>query len=95
MSDDIQSFKDAFGKFLKEEQLELTFKQKSLIESWERIMGRPISARTTKISFQGKTMFVHLSSAPLKQELTNNRTIVLERIAEHMGEGVVEEVRFL
>jgi hypothetical protein len=93
--DSIQSFKDAFGKFLKEEHLELTYKQKDLAESWERIMGRPISGRTSKITFQGKTMLVHLTSAPLKQELTNNRTLVMERIVEHVGEGVVDEVRFL
>lgn len=89
------SFKDAFGKFLKEEHLEGTYKQKLLIESWERIMGRPIAARTTKMYFKGNTLFVHLSSAALKEEMNRSQEIVLGRIEQHMGEPMVDEVRFL
>jgi len=96
MSDNhTHSFKDAFGKFLKEEHLDVKYKQKLLIDSWERVMGRPIAARTTKMYFRGKSLYVELSSAALKEEMNRSQEIVLARIEEHMGERVAEEVRFL
>ncbi len=93
--DSTQSFKDAFGKFLKEEHLDHKFKQKRLIESWERIMGRPIASRTTKMFFKGKTLFIELSSASLKDELNRSTEIVLARIRENSEEMIVDEVRFI
>lgn len=92
--DSTQSFKDAFGKFLKEEHLDHKFDQKQVINSWERIMGLPIAGRTTKMYFKGKTLFVELSSASLKDELNRSRELVVTRIEEHV-KGVVEDVRFI
>lgn len=93
--DSIKTFKDAFEQFLKEEHLDEKFQQCQLILSWERIMGRPVAARTTKIYFRDKMLFVELSSAALKQELNNSRQLILKRIEEKMGRKVVVDVRFL
>ena len=97
MSNDKHShtFKDAFGQFLKDEHLDVKYKQKKLIDSWERIMGRPIAARTTKMFFKDKTLFVELSSAALKEEMNRSHEIVLARMEEHMGEKLVDQVRFI
>lgn len=94
-NDSTQSFKDAFGQFLKEEHLDQKFQQKRLIESWERIMGRPIASRTTKMFFKGKTLFVELSSASLKDELNRSTEIVLSRIRENSEKMIVDQVKFI
>ncbi len=93
--DSTRSFKDAFGQFLKEEYLDEKFDQRKLIQSWERIMGRSVATRTTKMYFRDGTLFVELSSAALKQELNNSRQLVLERIEEHIGKKVMADVRFI
>ena len=93
--DSTKSFKDALGQFLKEEHLEEKFDQKKLIGSWERIMGRSVAARTTKMYFRDGTLFVELSSAALKQELNNSRQLIFERLEEHLGKKVMADVRFL
>lgn len=93
--DSTQSFKEALGQFLKEEHLDTKFQQKQLIESWERIMGRPIASRTTKIFFKGRILFVELSSAALKDELNRSKEIVMSRIREQSEHMIVDEVRFL
>lgn len=93
--DSIQSFGAAFQDFLKEERLEHTYKQKQVIVNWETMMGKTISSRTEKMFFRGKTLFLKLSSAPLKQEMLNSKALLLERIAEEIGEGEVEEIRFI
>jgi hypothetical protein len=69
MNDDhTQSFRDAFGKFLKEEHLETRYKQKELMDRWPEIMGQTIASRTSNVFFKGDTLFIVLSSASLKDE---------------------------
>jgi len=92
---DPKSFKDVFGQYLKEEHLDEKFDQRQLILSWERIMGKPVGARTTKLYFRDGTLFVELSSAALKQELNNSRQLILERFEEHLGKKVMKDIRFL
>lgn len=93
--DSIKNFRTAFGQFLKEENLEKTYKQKQIITHWERIMGKTIASRTSNIFFKDKTMFVKLTSAPLKQEMQNSKEKFLVLISDEVGPGEVTDVRFL
>jgi len=93
--DSIHSFKQALGKFLKSEKLEDRFNEKQLIHSWAKIMGEPIAKRTTRVFIKDKTLFVTLSSAPLKQELTMAKQKVLNLLEKEFNTRVVEDVRFL
>ena len=96
MSEDpIKNFRTAFNQFLKEENLEHTFKQKRLIVNWEKVMGKTIASRTTQIFFKNKTLFVKLSSAPLKQEMQNSKTKILELVSDEIGKSEIDDVRFL
>lgn len=94
MSREENSFTNAFKKFLKTENLEVKYREKLLIESWGSIMGKPIAARTNKLFIKNRVLFIELSSAPLKQELVNNKGRVKEMIDEDFG-GLVDDVRFL
>jgi len=93
--DPIKSFRNAFKGFLKEENLEHTYKQKQVIADWERIMGKTIASRTTKLFFNQKTLFVKLSSAPLKSEMQHAKDKIIELIEKEIGKGEIEDVRFL
>jgi len=96
MSEDpIKSFRNAFKDFLKEENLEHTFKQKQLIANWEEVMGKTIASRTTKVFFSNKTLFIKVSSAPLKNEMQNAKSQILEIVEKEIGSGEVNDVRFL
>ena len=96
MSDDsTQSFKQAFGQFLKNEKLEQQFNEKKLIHSWREIMGEPIANRTTNIFIKEGVLVVKLNSAPLKQELNMAKEKVLELFERKLGSQVVKEVRFI
>ncbi len=91
--DNTQSFSSAFQKFLKSENLEQTFQEKKLIQSWERLMGKTISSRTSKVQVRNKILYVQLTSAPLKQEMLNSKQKVMEIIEKEFGTGVVTDIR--
>jgi predicted nucleic acid-binding Zn ribbon protein len=66
-----------------------------LISSWEVLMGKPIAARTSKIYINNKTLFVQITSAPLKKELSMSKRRILELLEREGGKGIVEDIHFL
>ena len=66
-----------------------------VIESWERIMGKPIAARTTELKFKYKKLYVTLNSAPLRQELAMSKSKMIELLNKEFSERVVEDIVFL
>lgn len=93
--DPIKSFRNAFQHFLKEENLEHTYKQKQLIANWEQIMGKTIASRTSSLFFKDKTLFIKLTSAPLKHEMQVAKPQILEMLEKELGKGEVVDVRFM
>lgn len=93
--DPIKSFRNAFKDFLKEENLEHTYKQKQLITNWEKVMGKTIASRTSKVFFSQKILFIKLTSAPLKNEMQNAKPQILDLVEKEIGAGEVEDIRFL
>jgi|TARA_B110000503_G_scaffold143711_1_gene247406 predicted nucleic acid-binding Zn ribbon protein len=94
-NDHMQSIKDALSKFLKEKNLDTKLNEHKLITMWDEVMGATISKRTSRLFIKNKILFVHVSSAPLKQELTMSKSKVLALIDEKIGVGILEDIRFL
>lgn len=88
------SVKDAIEAMLDSYKLRGKFDQTKLINSWESMMGKPISRRTEKIFIKEKMLFVKLNSAPLRQELTIAKSKVLEIIHKHFDKNLVEDIKF-
>ena len=93
--DPIKSFRNAFKDFLKEENLEHTYKQKKLIANWEQIMGKTIASRTQKLFFSDNILFIKLSSAPLKNEMLTAKPQIMEILSKEVGKDEIMDVRFL
>ena len=91
---DTTTIKSAFANLLIEYHIEDKFREKQLIASWSRVMGKPIANRTDKLYFREKKLFVHLNSAPLKSELDHSKKKVLEILNNEFGKGVVEDIVF-
>jgi predicted nucleic acid-binding Zn ribbon protein len=89
------NFKTAFQQFLREENLEKTYHEKRLLLLWPEIVGKPIASRTHNIFIKNKVLFVKLTSAPLKQDLTGKRDFIIQLINEKMGVSILDDIRFL
>lgn len=88
------SVKDAIEAMLDSYKLRGKFDQSKLINSWESMMGKPISRRTEKMFIKEKVLFVKLNSAPLRQELTIAKSKVLEIIHRHFDKDLVVDIKF-
>lgn len=82
------------GKLLKTYRIDQKYSETELIGSWERLMGKPISNRTTQIFVHRKILYVTLNSAPLKHELNLSKSKVLEIIRREFNDQIIDDIVF-
>jgi hypothetical protein len=68
--------------------------QTRIIALWEDLMGKTIASRTTKMFFKDKVLYVELSSAPLKQELTLAKEKIMTLLTDKVGAEAITDIVF-
>ena len=86
------SIGEALKEFLKKSKLKSGVQALQIQEVWEKLMGRTIANYTDKIEIINSTLFISTSVAPLKNELLYQKTKIIERVNEALGETVIKEV---
>ncbi len=86
---------DVIERLLKAYKIEDKFNEAGLILSWEKILGKAIANRTDQIFIKERKLYVRLSSASLRQELSMAKTRLVEMLNEQYQSAVIDEVIFL
>jgi len=92
---EVAPMQEAFEELLKAYRLKDKFDERLLVQSWPEMMGNTVASRTTSLYVKEKKLFVKISSGPVKQELSMNRSKVMEIIENRFGKSVIEEIIFL
>ena len=83
---------DAIKDYLKEMKLDGKLSELHLIESWEEIVGKAISSRTSKVYIKDGVLFVHLKSSVVRNELLMLREALKEKLNQKAGSEVIKEI---
>jgi predicted nucleic acid-binding Zn ribbon protein len=86
------SLAEAIEDYIKEMNLGPKLKEISLIDSWEKMVGKAISSRTSRVYIKDKVLFVHLKSSIVKNELMMIREALKEKLNNQAGEEVIKEI---
>ena len=86
------SIGEALKEFLKKSKLKSGIQALQIEEAWEKIMGKTIANYTDKIEIINTTLFISTSVAPLKNELLYQKSKIIERVNEALGEKMIREV---
>lgn len=87
-----QSIREAIDLMLKTYGLDGRMKEIRLIDSWEKVMGKPVARHTREIFIRERRLFVRLDSAALREELSYGREKILKMLNEEAGEQILDEV---
>lgn len=90
--DEFQSVGQAIRNLLNSYHLTSKFDETQLINSWERIAGKPIARRTKKIYIRNKVLFVELDSAAMKHDFVHHKHQVLELFKKEFGSGIITDI---
>lgn len=83
---------DAIKAFLNKSRLKNGIQALQIEQIWETLMGKTIAKYTDKIQIINSTLFIRTNVGPLKQELMYQKTQIIERVNEALGEKVIKEV---
>lgn len=77
---------------LREDGLETPLNEYRAAECWHELMGPVIARYTDDINVRGGVMTIRLRHAALRQELMMQRTSIIQRINNHVGAQVIQQI---
>jgi predicted nucleic acid-binding Zn ribbon protein len=83
---------EALKDYVREMRLDVKLSEVGVINSWEEIVGKAISSRTSKIYIKDHVLFVHLSSSVVRNELLMLRQALKEKLNEKAGSEVIKDI---
>lgn len=89
---DAQSVGQAIRDLLNSYQLTSKFDEANLIQSWERMVGKPIAKRTRKLFIKNRVLFVEFDSPTMRHDFSLHKAHVLEMFRKEFGDGVIMEI---
>ncbi len=85
---------EALKDYIAEMNLGGKLNEVGLINSWDEIVGKAISSRTSKIYIKDHILYVHLSSSVVRNELLMLREALKEKLNERAGTEVIKDIVF-
>ena len=89
-----KSIAEVIDGFMKAEQLDTQLNEQRASALWPQIVGQGINRNTISRDVRDGVLIVRLSSAPLRNELMMNRSALIKRINEALGQEVIREIIF-
>ena len=86
------SLAEALKDYINEMNLNGKLSEIGVINSWEEIVGKAISSRTSKIYIKDHVLFVHLNSSVVRNELLMLREVLKEKLNEKAGTEVIKDI---
>ncbi len=89
------SLDKAIESMMKAFNLEKKYHEKMVAAYWYEMMGENVAKRTKEVYvFEGK-LFVRITSAPLRQEISIMKSKILSAILTKFGEPIVKDIILL
>lgn len=89
---EFQSVGQAIRDMLNTYRLTNKYDEANIIESWERLVGKPIASRTKKVFIKNKVLFVEFDSPTMRHDFSLHKAEVLEVFRKEFGAGVITEI---
>jgi hypothetical protein len=85
---------EAIKDYTKEMNLDGKLNEAGVINSWEEIVGKAISSRTSRMYIKDHVLHVHLNSSVVRNELVMLRQAIIEKLNGKAGSEVIKDIVF-
>lgn len=89
---DEQSVGDVLKQFMQENKLQPGMDKIDVRDAWKNLMGNGVNNYTREIMLKGTTLYVELTSAVLREELSFGKAKIVKMINEELKREVVKDV---
>jgi hypothetical protein len=80
---------DVLKQFIVQNKLEAGIDVVNVRDAWKNLMGNGVNNYTTEIQLKGTTLYVALSSAVLREELSYGKEKIIKMINEELRKDLV------
>ena len=86
------SIAEALKDYIKVMNLGPKLNEIGLVNSWDEVVGKAISSRTSKVYIRDRILYVHLRSSVVRNELLMLRQALMEKLNEKAGAEVIKDI---
>ena len=86
------SIGDVLKQFIEKNKLQSGMDKISVEEAWKSLMGNGVNNYTKEVVLKGTTLYVSLTSAVLREELSYGKQKIVKMINDELGKEVVKEI---
>ena len=83
---------DILKVIIQDNKLQAGIDQISVKEAWVSLMGNGVNSYTKNVFLKGNTLYVELTSAVLREELSYGKDKIIKMINEEFRRDIVKEV---
>jgi hypothetical protein len=83
---------DVLKEIIQINKLQPGMDQVSVKEAWKTLMGNGVNTYTRNVVLKGGTLYVELTSAVLREELSYGKDKIIKMINEELRREIVREV---
>jgi hypothetical protein len=86
------SIGEVLQQIIQVNKLQSGMDQVSVKDAWLSLMGNGVNSYTRNVVLKGSTLYVELTSAVLREELTHGKSKIIAMINEELKRDIVKEV---
>jgi hypothetical protein len=90
-----QSVGDLIAQFIRGTELEKSLLERQVIQAWPNVMGPMVANLTGEMDMKDGTLFVHIHSAALRQQLFECRYEVIKKLNQAINAQFIKDIRIL
>ena len=87
-----QSLKEVIDQLIDSYKIRGKMNEVKVQNLWEQLMGQAVAKRTTGISIKDTKLHIKVSSAPLREELLDQREKIMDLMNKELGGRYITEV---
>ena len=90
-----QSIGDLISQYIQGTELEKILLERMVVQKWPDVMGPMIANMTGNIEMKNGTLFVHIHSAALRQQLFECRYEIIKKLNQAIKNQFIKDIRIL
>lgn len=83
---------DILKEIIQQNRLQPGIDQVSVKDAWKNLMGNGVNSYTRNVVLKGSTLYVELTSAVLREELSYGKDKIIKMLNEELRREVVKDV---
>ena len=86
------SIGDVLKEFIEKNKLQAGMDKINVEEAWKSLMGNGVNSYTKEVVLKGTTLYVSLTSAVLREELSYGKQKIIKMINDELRNEVIKDV---